>query len=44
MVLIAPVDFVVRACGELCGEVGGQIVLSADEDLRMMRRSIKAKG
>jgi hypothetical protein len=31
-------------CGEVCGEVGGQIVLFADGDVTMMRGAIKAKG
>jgi hypothetical protein len=38
------VDSVMRPCGEVCGEVGGQIVLFADDDLTMMREAIKAKG
>jgi hypothetical protein len=33
-----------RACGEVCGEVRGQIVLFADDDLTMMRDADKAKG
>jgi hypothetical protein len=33
-----------RACGEVCGEVRGQIVLFADDDVAMMREAIKAKG
>jgi hypothetical protein len=33
-----------RSCGELCGEVGGQIVLSTDGDVPMMRGAVKAKG
>lgn len=36
--------FAMHACGELCGEVGGQIVLFNDNDLTMMRGAIKAKG
>jgi hypothetical protein len=35
---------VLRACGELCGEVGGQIVLFAGDDVTMMREADKAKG
>jgi hypothetical protein len=31
-------------CGELCGEVGGQIVLFAKDDVTMMRGAVKAKG
>jgi hypothetical protein len=38
------VDSVMWPCGEVCGEVGGQIVLFADDDLTMMREAIKAKG
>ena len=34
----------VRACGEVCGEVRGQIVLFADNDVAMMREAVKAKG
>lgn len=37
-------DSRMRSCGELCGEVGGQTVLFADDDLPMMRRSNTAKG
>jgi hypothetical protein len=37
-------DSGVRPCGEVCGEVRGQIVLFADDDLTMMREAIKAKG
>jgi hypothetical protein len=33
-----------RGCGELCGEVRGQIVLFADNDVTMMRGAVKAKG
>lgn len=33
-----------RACGEVCGEVRGQIVLFADNDVAMMREAVKAKG
>src|SRR2546423_15722107 len=33
-----------RLCGEVCGEVRGQIVLFADEDVMMMRGAVKAKG
>jgi hypothetical protein len=33
-----------RRCGEVCGEVRGQIVLFADDDLTMMRGAVKAKG
>jgi hypothetical protein len=33
-----------RACGEVCGEVRGQIVLLADNDVAMMREAVKAKG
>jgi hypothetical protein len=36
--------FAAPACGEVCGEVRGQIVLFADDDLTMMRGAIKAKG
>jgi len=32
------------ACGEVCGEVGGQIVLFAGDDVTMMRGADKAKG
>jgi hypothetical protein len=39
-----PVDDRHRPCGELCGEVGGQIVLFTEGDLPMMRRSNTAKG
>jgi hypothetical protein len=38
------VDFVRRLCGEVCGEVRGQIVLFANDDVTMMRGAIKAKG
>ena len=38
------VDFAMRPCGEVCGEVRGQIVLFADDDVTMMRGAIKAKG
>jgi len=38
------VDYMLRACGEVCGEVRGQIVLFADDDLTMMREADKAKG
>ena len=31
-------------CGEVCGEVRGQIVLFADDDVTMMRGAVKAKG
>ncbi len=37
-------DFRTRSCGEVCGEVGGQIVLFAEGDVTMMREAIKAKG
>jgi hypothetical protein len=33
-----------RPCGELCGEVRGQIVLFTDSDVAMMREAVKAKG
>ena len=33
-----------RACGEVCGEVGGQIVLFASDHVTMIRQAIKAKG
>lgn len=33
-----------RPCGEVCGEVRGQIVLLADDDVTMMREAVKAKG
>lgn len=33
-----------RRCGEVCGEVRGQIVLFADNDVAMMRQAVKAKG
>ena len=38
------VDSTLRACGKVCGEVRGQIVLFADDDLTMMREADKAKG
>jgi hypothetical protein len=38
------VDPRTRACGELCGEVGGQSTLPEVGDLPMMRRSKSAKG
>jgi len=38
------VDSMLRACGELCGEVRGQIGLFADHDVTMMRGADKAKG
>jgi hypothetical protein len=38
------VDSAMRLCGEVCGEVGGQIVLFADDDVTMMRGAVKAKG
>ena len=31
-------------CGEVCGEVGGQIVLFTNDDVMMMRNAVKAKG
>jgi hypothetical protein len=31
-------------CGEVCGEVGGQIVLFAADDVTMIRGAVKAKG
>ena len=37
-------DFVLRTCGEVCGELGGQIVLFAEDDVAMMRGAVKAKG
>ena len=37
-------DFAMRRCGEVCGEVRGQIVLFADDDVTMMREAVKAKG
>jgi len=37
-------DFRTRACGELCGELGGQIVLFADDHVTMMREAEKVKG
>jgi hypothetical protein len=37
-------DFAMRCCGEVCGEVRGQIVLFADDDVTMMREAVKAKG
>jgi len=33
-----------RPCGEVCGEVGGQIVLFTNDDVMMMRNAVKAKG
>ena len=39
-----PFDSSTRPCGEVCGEVGGQIVLFAGDDLTMMRGAVKAKG
>jgi len=33
-----------RTCGEVCGEVRGQIVLFADEDVMMMRGADEAQG
>ena len=33
-----------RTCGEVCGELGGQIVLFADDEVTMMREAHKAKG
>jgi hypothetical protein len=36
--------FRTRSCGEVCGEVGGQIVLFAADDVMMMRQADKAKG
>jgi len=45
---VTPVDIYVESrtnsCGEVCGEVGGQIVLFTDDDLTMMRQADKAKG
>jgi hypothetical protein len=38
------VDSTMRPCGEVCGEVRGQIVLFADDDVTMMRVAVKAKG
>ena len=38
------VEFRTSSCGEVCGEVGGQIVLFADDDVTMMRGADKAKG
>jgi hypothetical protein len=37
-------NFRTQACGEVCGEVGGQIVLFEADDLTMMRGADKAKG
>jgi hypothetical protein len=37
-------DSTLRGCGEVCGEVRGQIVLFADNDVTMMRGAVKAKG
>jgi hypothetical protein len=34
----------IRRCGEVCGEVRGQIVLFADDDVTMMREAVKAEG
>ena len=34
----------IGTCGEVCGEVRGQIVLFAYDDVTMMRGAIKAKG
>jgi hypothetical protein len=31
-------------CGEVCGEVRGQIVLFAEDDVTMMREAVMAKG
>jgi len=36
--------FAIRRCGEVCGEVRGQIVLFTDDDVTMMRGAVKAKG
>ena len=33
-----------RTCGEVCGELRGQIVLFAEDDVAMMREAHKAKG
>ena len=33
-----------RTCGEVCGELRGQIVLFADGDVTMMREADKTKG
>ena len=33
-----------RTCGEVCGELRGQIVLFANDDVTMMREAHKAKG
>ncbi len=38
------VDFAMRPCGEVCGEVGGQIVLFGGDDVTMIRGAVKAKG
>lgn len=38
------VDSSMQPCGEVCGEVRGQIVLFADHDVAMMRGAVKAKG
>ena len=38
------VDSTMRPCGEVCGEVRGQIVLFADDDVTMMRGAVKAEG
>jgi hypothetical protein len=43
-IVSSAVDGVLGGCGELCGEVGGQITLSEWGDLPMMRRSKRAKG
>ena len=43
-----PVDIAANSlrdrCGEVCGEVRGQIVLFTDDDVTMMRGAVKAKG
>ena len=39
-----PVDLEKSPCGEVCGEVGGQIVLFADDHVTMIREAVKAKG
>jgi hypothetical protein len=38
------VDFEKPACGEVCGEVGGQIVLFTGDHVTMIREAVKAKG